>query len=268
MTGQNELKGQLKRILSKWPVLYRMGIIGSLRYRFLKEYLLGSRVRERQWATRHLHKDERMRDDWGNGCDDWIRGYRDSTDHPHRQILIEIISKYNPSNILEIGCNCGPNLYLLGKKFPNAEIIGIDINPLAVQKGNEWFVQESILNVKLLQGKADELVQFRDESFDVVFTDAVLIYIGPDIIKRVIMDMIRVTRHVLILIEWHGEDQRRDPDGLGVYYRGNWKRDYITLLKNFVDEEQIHVTKITQNIWPEKTWKEIGAIIEVRMEHK
>ncbi len=56
-----------------------------------------------------------------------------------------------------------------------AQIRGIDINPMAIQRGNEWLAQEGISNVRLSVGKADELEEFPDKSFDVVFTDAVLI---------------------------------------------------------------------------------------------
>lgn len=265
------MKEQLKHILRKGPALYRFVETSyhTLRFRHLKECLLGTGVREREWATRHLHEDERIRDDWGRGHDDWIKSYKDSTDHPHRQILIETVSKYDPSNILEIGCNCGPNLYLLGKKFPDAEIRGVDINPLAVQKGNEWLAQEGISNVKLLEGKADELRQFQDKSFDIVFTDAVLIYVGPDKIKEVMEEMVRITQRALILVEWYNfEPDHKDPYGLGVYEQGNWKRDYVALLKQFVRGEDVHVTKITEEIWPDKNWKEVGAVIEVDMEKR
>ena len=135
---------------------------------------------------------------------------------------------------------------------------------MAVQKGNEWLAQEGISNVKLLESKADELRQFQDKSFDVVFTDAVLIYIGPDKIKEVMEELIRITRKALILMERHGfEPDHKDPYGLGVYHSGCWKRDYVALLKQFVSEEQIHVTKITEEVWPDKNWKEVGAVIEI-----
>ena len=143
-----------------------------------------------------------------------------------------------------------PNLCLLAKKLPDAEIRGIDINTIAVQKGNEWLAQEGISNVKLLAGKADELDQFQDKSFDVVFTDAVLIYIGPDKIKEIMKEAIRIARRALILVEWHCFESQKDPHGLGVFYLGCWKRDYVALLKQFVSEEQIHVTKTPEDVWP------------------
>ena len=265
------MKEQLKHLLEKMPVLYRFiakGYISTaLRFRYLKYLLSGTKAIEKEWATRHLREGEKERDDRGEGSDDWIKGYRGSQNHPHRPFLVKTISKYNPSSILEIGCNCGPNLHLLAKKFPDAEITGIDINPVAVQKGNEWLAQERISNVKLLESKADELRQFQDKSFDVVFIDAVLIYIGPDKIKEVLKEIICITCRAVILMEWHSfEPERKDLYGHGVYYLGCWKRDYVALLKRFVREEEIHVTKITEVIWPDKNWKEVGAIIEVAIE--
>jgi ubiquinone/menaquinone biosynthesis C-methylase UbiE len=144
--------------------------------------------------------------------------------------------------------------------------MGIDINPMAVRKGNEWLAQGGISNVKLLEGKADELGQFQDKSFDVVFTDAVLMCIGSDKIKDVMKEMIRVARRALILVEWHTEDQRKDRHGLGVYWLGYWKRDYVALLKQFIREDnKIHVTKIPENLWPGEGWGKLGHVIKVVM---
>jgi len=266
------MKERLKNLLKKYPRLYSAIMKGYtfavMKSRYLKEYLFGTRVREREWARRHLYKGN----DWNNTQhlgenDEWVKSYWESRYHNHRSFLVERISNFSPiSSLLEIGCNCGPNLYLLAKRFPDAEIRGIDINPSAVQKGNEWLAQEGISNVKLLVGKADELGQFQDRSFDVVFTDAVLIYIGPDKIKKVVQDMIRITRQGLILIEWHCfEPQRKDRNGLGVYYEGCWKRDYVALLRQFISEEQINIIKINEDMWPDKNWKQVGAIIEAKL---
>ena len=255
---------KIGRFLKHWPTSYSFAnkVYFTFNFRHLKEYLLGTEVREREWATKHF----RGGDDWSeNSRDDWVKSYWNSQNHPHRAFLIERISKFSPNSILEVGCNCGPNLLLLANKFPNAKIRGVDSNPMAIQKGNEWLAQEGISNVRLLEGKADELGQFNDKSFDMVFTDAVLIYIGPDKIKEVMKERIRITRSALILMEWHSfESERMDPEGLGVYYQGSWKRDYMGLLKQFVREEQINVvTKITEDVWHDKNWKEVGAVIEV-----
>jgi SAM-dependent methyltransferase len=258
------IKTSLGHRLERWQALHDLvvRICFALKPVHLKELIVGTKAREKEWATRHLRKGN----DWGNEEGDWIKGYWDSRNHSHRNLLVERICKFSPSSVLEIGCNCGPNLHLLAKKLPNAEIRGIDINPKAVQKGNEWLAQEGISNVKLSVGKANDLGEFQDESFDIVFTDAVLIYIGPDKIKEVIEAMIRIARRALILMEWHRfEPQYKDPNGLGVYHHGSWKRDYIALLRQFVRAEQIRVTKIPEDIWPDKNWRTLGAIVEVVM---
>jgi ubiquinone/menaquinone biosynthesis C-methylase UbiE len=221
----------------------------------MQRRLLGTKLEEKYWARAHL----RRGDDWGDKENDWARGYWDSRDHSHRSFLIDRISRFSPSSVLEIGSNCGPNLYILAKRFPNAELMGVDINSEAVQKGNEWFAQEHISNVKLTEGKADDLRLFQDKSFDVVFTDAVLIYVGPDKIRQVITEMLRVTRKALILLEWHDFDSSSTP--LGTYV-GHWMRDYVALLKELVPEEEIRVSKLPRELWADPKWQKWGAVIE------
>ncbi len=261
----------LKRLLKKLPRLYsfveKIYSFGALKFRYLEERLLGTRLAEKEWATRHLRKGN----DWNNAQhlgdnDEWIKGYWDSRDHSHRQFLLEHITKFSPvSSILEIGCNCGPNLYLLARRFPDVKMVGIDINPAAVQKGNEWFAQEGIRNVKLLLGKADELGQFKDKSFDIVFTDAVLIYIGPDKIRKVMEGMLRIARKALVFLEWHSFDSVANPRGV---YVGHWMRDYTALLKEFVPQENIHVTKMPEELWSDKYWQKYGGVVEVNLENR
>lgn len=233
-------------------------------YLILKKYLklsFGTRWDEIYWAKRHLW--DNKRDDWGGGKD-WIKGYWDSQNHPHRNFLIERISEFSPfENILEVGCNCGPNLYLLGKKFPNTDIKGIDISPLAIQRGKEWLTQEGISNVKLLACKADELERFQDKSFDLVFTDAVLIYIGPDKINKVIREMLRVSRRGVILLEWHCFESKCSPYG---FYVGYWVRDYMNLLKKFVPKEKISIIKLPEDLWLDENWQRYGGVVKIIME--
>jgi ubiquinone/menaquinone biosynthesis C-methylase UbiE len=260
------MRKRLTPLLKKFPWLYalvaKIYSYGASKFRYLEERLLGTRITEKEWATRHL----RRGNDWNDtkhlgDNDEWVKSYWDSRDHSHRPFLLEHISKFSPiSSILEIGCNCGPNLYLLARKFPEAQLVGIDINAAAVQKGNEWFAQEGIKNVKLLVGKADELGRFEDKTFDIVFTDAVLIYIAPDKIKEVIKGMLRIASKAVILLEWHSFGHTSNPLGVHV---GHWMRDYVALFKEFVPEENIHITKMPEELWPDKYWQKYGAVIEV-----
>jgi hypothetical protein len=252
------MKDRLKSFLRRWSRLYNFLRRGRDVYRSIQRRLLGTRLEEEYWATAHL----RRGDDWGGKETDWAKGYWDSRIHSHRSYLVDRISKFSPSSILEIGSNCGPNLFILAKEFPSVAIRGVDINPEAVQKGREWFAQEHISNVQLSLGKADDLSQFEDKSFDVVFTDAVLIYVGPDKIKKVVKEMLRVARKSLIFLEWHDFESSSNPHGT---YVGHWKRDYVTVLREFVPEDKIRATKFPKELWADRKWQRWGAVIEVAL---
>lgn len=186
----------------------------------------------------------------------------DSLNHPHRPWLVEKISSFQPKNILEIGCGYGPNLYWLAKRNPNAKIRGLDINPKIIEEADNFLIAKnlSIIDIKLSVGKAEELNYFEDKSFDIVFTDAVLMYVDSDKIRKVIQEMIRISNKGLILVEWHKEG----PDTYDSHI-GNWTRDYLKLLKQFIPEKQIKITKISKELWPNKNWIKLGYLIEVKL---
>ncbi len=246
------MKQRVAQILKHWPAFYHFvaKIYYTFQFQHLAELLIGTKVRERYWSARSISE-----------------GYWKNRDHPNKHFLAERMAAFLPiHSILEVGCASGPNLYLLAKKFPQAQIVGIDINQEAIQYGNAQFAQEGISNVRLLVGKADNLGEFPDRAFDIVFTNALLIYIGPDKIKEVIAGMLRITNRALVLMELHClGSNTKDPLGRGIYRYGNWVRDYVALLKQFVAEEQIQVTKIPEHVWPEEPWKELGTVIEVVM---
>jgi ubiquinone/menaquinone biosynthesis C-methylase UbiE len=183
----------------------------------LLEPVLGTKAREMEWARRKGMAEE----------------YWACRELPIKHYLADKIFNlgFEPRTILEVGCASGPNLYLLARKYPEAEIVGIDINKEAVEKGNVWFREEGISNVKLLARKAEELADFPDRHFDIVFSFATLLLIGPDKIERVVRQMTRVARHKVILIEVYGENPN-DPHGNLFGFRSDiyWKRDYRTLV--------------------------------------
>ena len=246
------MKQYIAGVLKRWPFLYRLAsrAFYTLDYHRLQEMVIGTRAREKQWAGRAIGG-----------------GYWANRDLPVMHLLADRIASYAPvGSILEIGCASGPNLYQVAMRFPDAEIRGIDINREAVEHGNMQFAREGMNNVELSVGKADELGRFPDGAFDVVFTNAVLIYIGPDKIRSVIKGMLRVARRALVLTELHlFEPDVKDTSGLGTYRHDNWVRDYAALLEQFVPAGRIRVTKIPEDIWPGEPWKDLGAIIEVTL---
>ncbi len=244
------MRKRLVSLLEQWPALYRLvsNIYYTLKPDHLRELLIGTRAREMSWSKPEIGA-----------------GYWATRDHPSKAFLVEKISTHTPiSSVLEVGCASGPNLYAVARKFPGVQITGIDINPEAVAFGTRQFAKEGIANVRLQVGKADELSRFPDRSFDIVFTNAMLIYIGPDKIRDVIKDLLRITRRALILMElYRPEKNGNDKHGLGTYQHDNWIRDYARLLEPFAAGGHIEVTRIPREVWPERPWRDLGAVIEV-----
>lgn len=218
----------------------------------IKARLLGTKIDEKIWAERT--DDEVKEKDLSN------------LNHPHRQLLVEKMSAFYPFNrVLEIGCGYGPNLYWLAKKFPDTELIGIDINPSSVNEGNKLLMKEGISNVKLIAGKANELSQFPAGSMDIVFTDALLLYIGPDKIEEVIAELKRIARHALLFVELHRDDLLQNSAGLGIYAPDGWMRNYRKLFNQFFSDDAVTFTKIPANIWPGECWEKHGYLITVKL---
>lgn len=251
------MRAKLIYILKKFPLAYRLTKICYWQTKAWHALILGTPAQEKYWQKRHLTK----RGDWDDNRE-WVMGYWHSQNHPHRDFLIKKISAYMPNSALEIGSNCGPNLFLLAKKFPQAKLMGIDINQKAINVGRKLLQQQDVSNVKLILNKADAIRHLPDKSFDIVFTDAVLIYIGPDKIKKLTQEMLRLARKAVIFLEWHQELKNRDAQGLGIYYFGHWKRNYKNLLKQLLPEEKIHLTKIPPLLWPGRNWSQLGYLIE------
>jgi ubiquinone/menaquinone biosynthesis C-methylase UbiE len=181
-------------------------------------------------------------------------------------LLLERLVHYAPvSSVLELGSNCGPNLYRIAKAFPECSLVGVDANPLAVDWGNAQFRKEGLATVRLVCSRVDELEQFGTKSFDLVLTDALLIYIGPDKIEFVVREMLRIARKALILVEWH-EDGSESRSGLGALYEGVWKRDYRRLIEESVrSTAAVHLSKVPVDVWPSRQWMDLGYVIEIRL---
>lgn len=216
----------------------------------LKELMKGTKAWEDYWIRGKRGKG------WHGDAPDWLAAYWESRNHPHRELVVEAVARFKPKSILEVGCACGPNLYLLAKRFPEADIWGVDINRQLIEYGQGRFREEGMRNVWLCVGQADGLF-FDGDTFDVVFSDAMLIYIGPDKIRGVMERMLDIAKKGLVLVERH----RNGADS--VYRDGLWQRDYVKLLHALSPTARTSVNRIPNGIWPE--WADDGAVVEVRL---
>jgi SAM-dependent methyltransferase len=111
------------------------------------------------------------------------------------EVLLKLISDLPPeTRILEVGCNVGRNLaYLVDHGYPNVE--GIEISPHAVELLRQTYPQLEDSNIHL--GSAEDVLPgLADDSFDLVFTMAVIEHIHPSS-TTVFDDMVRVWKSIL-----------------------------------------------------------------------
>lgn len=199
------------------------------------------------WKNRPIDDPEK---DWkAEGT--WIDGYVASENHPHRQLIIDALDKFHFRDVLEIGCSTGPNLSRISKKFDNVVLSGIDVNEESIERARE------ILPQALLKVGEYTKIPFGDRLFDVTIADATLLYASPEEIHKVIDEIDRVTKGIVILVE-------RYSDSIDGEIVGHvWGRNYPELFtrKGFIVEG----TKLDEKTWPHsENWQKHGWLYVCR----
>ena len=131
------------------------------------------------------------------------------------------------SKILEVGCNTGQQLEGLQRQG-FTQLYGIELQWYAVEQAR------SLLNrVNVVQGSGFDL-PFRDNYFDVVCTNGVLIHIAPDDLPRIMREMHRCSARYIMGFEYYAEQTQ------SIDYRGNqgfmWKADYAQLFQQHLPD--------------------------------
>jgi len=194
------------------------------------------------WKTRPV--DDR-RKDWKNEKGSWLEEYWESRNHPHRQLILQALKKLEPfKRIIEIGCNCGPNLALIKKNYPDVDLMGIDVNKEAIAMGLKFLPEVSFANCSI------QTFPYVLYSFDIVLIDAVFMYLYDNEIVPVLRSINNIARKAIIIVDWKGT---------GINY-GHYARDYKHLLETETAFKKVEEIKITQEYWPSKNWSDIGYI--------
>ena len=171
----------------------------------------------------------------------------------HRYLLLNALKKEKFKSILDVGCGCGQDLALIKKEFPKVKMAGIDAS---VERIGE--AKLVLSNTKLVVGYASEM-PFKNKSFDVSFTDAVLMMGGLERAILILNEMIRVTKNKLFFIETHSGEL----GGSEKFYEYN-VRDYQEILKS-LGLKNIKFTKITKEVWSGWPWEQWGFLISAEI---
>ena len=115
-----------------------------------------------------------------------------------------LLSGLEVKSVLELGCNRGYNLETL-KHVSNYDMTGMDIcsYPLSMPVSKD---------LKLVQGDIMD-IPFPDNSFDLVFTVAVLLYFDSKALRRIAEEINRVSKRYFLAIEYcRNKDNVMDND--------------------------------------------------------
>lgn len=150
----------------------------------------------------------------------YIEFYGKTKDDLNKEILFNL-----PKNlkILEIGSNVGYQLASL-QRFGFANLFGIEIQRECVEVSKKLWK-----NIDIIQASGFD-IPFKDNYFDLVFSNNVLIHISPNDIDTVMSEMYRVSSKYIYGFEYFSENYE------SVDYRGEknllWKTDFENLFLN------------------------------------
>lgn len=199
------------------------------------------------WRNRP-HGDERR--DWREHTENWISDYWNSQSHSHRKLIVDALNTLVPfRSVYEVGTNCGPNLAVIHKEWPNVMIGGCDVNWEAIGFGQEK-LPEATLNVS----SATELIP-PDKSWDVVLEDAALMYSTPEEMKKAASEIARVATTGIVICDWFSENEEVKDF--------HWARDYKKVFADY-GFKVVYEHKITEEEWPSKNWSTHGYVFAFR----
>ncbi|ABG60012.1 pseudaminic acid biosynthesis-associated methylase [Cytophaga hutchinsonii] len=128
------------------------------------------------------------------------------------------------ASILEVGCNTGMQLAGL-QRSGFKHIYGVELQEYAVEKAKAY-----TKNINVIQGSGFD-IPFKDNFFDVVCTNGVLIHISPDNLPTMMREMVRCSKKYIWGWEYYAEETTT------INYRGNtdylWKADYADLFMKY-----------------------------------
>lgn len=163
--------------------------------------------------------------------DDWDNLYLKIHGITKLQMTQDFIGHLSKSiKILEVGCNSGQQLQNLQRAgFENLYGVELQKDAVEVAKANTQ-------NISIIEANGFDL-PFKDNYFDLIVTNGVLIHIAPDNLKQFMKEIYRCTKKLIYGFEYYNESIKEIP------YRGHngflWKADYAHIYVNFFSDLKI-----------------------------
>lgn len=163
---------------------------------------------------------------------EWEKFYLDTWGVTKQSINEKLIGHLPKDiKILEVGSNTGMQLNCF-QQMGFTNLYGVELQSYAVEKSKEY-----TKGINIIQGSGFDL-PFKDNYFDLVCTNGVLIHIHPNDHKRIMSEMVRCSKSYIMGFEYYA------PETTDVNYRGNtgflWKADFAKIfMSNFPQLKEI-----------------------------
>ena len=189
---------------------------------------------------------ERLEEFWvGEFGDAYTQRNRNSIDR--RGFWQALLDTHPFESALEVGCNAGENLIVLGEALDERRLAGIDVNDGALE-----LARAALPHADLRRTPAREL-PFADASFELVFSAMVLIHQPDETLDTVMSEIVRCSSRFVLAIEYES------PEPVDVSYRGHegvlFKRPYAALYQDaFPDLTLADSGFLGHGGWDDVTW--------------
>lgn len=179
-------------------------------------------------------------DKWFERNRDYLFKYTPDKDH-----VISLILKYHLSaqRVLEIGCSAGYRLNAIHEKFLQCEVYGIEPSSFAIDYGKKKYI-----NVNFIQGTADNMSTFEDNSFNLVIVGFVFYVVDRELVIRTIAEIDRILKdngHLIIIDFCSAAPVKRNYHHISKFEAFSFKQNYeqaftSTCLYNLLDKSSFH----------------------------
>jgi len=159
------------------------------------------------------------------GGERYFKEQESRKDRDLRSIFIaENLVKLNVKSILEVGCGYGKQLKSIRKLDKKVKLFAVDFSSTQLIKGKEYLKREG---VKYLVCADAEVLPFLDDSFDLVFTSAVIIHSPPEKASHIRDEIFRIAKRYIV----HNEDMSISATRWSYNYSEIYKQMGLEILK-------------------------------------
>jgi len=139
----------------------------------------------------------------GPAAGQWIANYQTSLTARHRTLLVDLVKRFQPATLLEVGSHCGPNLIRLCEEMPDLSCSGVDASGEAIEAGRHWAFTKGLSERLELQCGTFPAVTsgVKSGEVDLVISCYALAYVSPSDLGDALYEVGRLATKGAVLLE-------------------------------------------------------------------